>query len=553
MMNSIKTYCLGIDFGTDSVRCLLINALDGFEVAASVYDYPRWKEGLYCNAGDARFRQHPMDYIQSLEAVVKDVLDKVDPAIRSQICSLSMDTTGSSPAPVDRNGTPLALLPAFKDDPDAMFYLWKDHTAISEAIEINSFVDREKLPYLNYVGGYYSPEWFWSKLLHLLRKESKVAKACYSWVEHADWMPFLLTGGRDVHQLKRGICAAGHKALWSAKWNGFPPDSFWRGIDPLLSGFADRISKDVYTSDQPAGTLSEQWATRLGLSTDVKVGIGALDAHMGAVGGQIEPYYLSKVMGTSTCDMLVAPSVEIGDKLVHGICGQVPGSIIPGMIGMEAGQSAFGDVYAWFRDFLLEPLRLAGLDTRSIEDIKNTLLPRLNEQAMGISTEEWNGLPISLDWFNGRRSPDVNPLLKAATMGMHLGTSAVHIFASLVEATCFGSKAIVERFLKMNIPVKGVIGVGGISHKSAFVMQTLANVLGRPIKISSSHQSGALGAAMFGATLSGIYPDVSSAMMKMGKGFVRVYEPDPAMTTLHNQRYIQYQSLGNYIQLGSAQ
>lgn len=546
-MNIAQKYCLGIDFGTDSVRCLLVAAENGAVLCEASSFYPRWKQGLYSDPAKKQFRQHPLDYIESLTAVVREVIRKADPAVVSRIGALSMDTTGSTPVPVDRSGTPLALLKAFNTDPDAMFYLWKDHSSIGEAAEINAYNTRSASRYLDYVGGYYSAEWFWSKWLHLLRQENDAAKACYCFVEHADWMPFLLTGGKDVHQMKRNICAAGHKALWSDDWGGFPPDSFWENIDTRLKGCRSRLSPANYDSTKTAGIISPEWAEILGVPASVTIGVGALDAHMGAVGGQIAPYYLSKVMGTSTCDMLVAPTREIGDKLLDGICGQVPGSIIPGMVGMEAGQSAFGDVYGWLQDFLLAPLQWLGIkaDTSGV-------LTALSEKAMELTPTQWKQLPLSTDWFNGRRSPDVQPLLKAAMTGLDLSTDPVMVFASLVEATCFGSKAIVERFVDRGVPVKGIIGLGGIAHKSPFVMQTMANVLDRPIKINRADQCCALGAAMYAATQAGWHPTLETAMAQMGQGFLQAYEPDShaEWKKLLEDRYEQYKSLGSFIEAG---
>ncbi|HUQ96081.1 MAG TPA: ribulokinase, partial [Chitinophagaceae bacterium] len=346
-MNSTDAYVIGVDYGTDSVRSVIINAQNGTEVAAAVFPYPRWSESLFCNAAESRFRQHPLDYIDGLEETIKRCLLQAGPQVAANIKALSVDTTGSTPVAVDESGTPLSLLPQFADNANAMFVLWKDHTALGEAAEINEHAKKFQPNYLQYVGGIYSSEWFWAKLLHVLRDDEEVRNACYSWVEHCDWIPFLLTGGTHISQMKRSVCAAGHKSLWSEAWNGLPPNNFFVSLDPLLDGFTTRLFNAVYTSAEAAGTLSAAWAERLGLPADVLVGVGAFDCHMGAVGGQIEPYHISKVMGTSTCDILVAPPSDIGDTLVNGICGQVSGSVIPGMIGMEAGQSAFGDAYAW--------------------------------------------------------------------------------------------------------------------------------------------------------------------------------------------------------------
>lgn len=545
-MNQTEKYCLGIDFGTDSVRCLLVAASDGRVLREAARDYPRWNSGLYCDPAAKVFRQHPLDYIESLTDVVRQTLEEIDPGIRKNIGALSMATTGSTPVPVDRTGTPLALREAFKEEPDAMFYLWKDHSGIEEARDINRYnrtLTGQK--YLDFVGGDYSSEWFWSKWLHLLRQRSPVSDACYCFVEHSDWMPFLLTGGSDVQEMKRNVCAAGHKGLWSATWQGYPPERFWVGVDPLLKGAEGRLSSARYLSTETAGQISPAWANRLGLPEDVWIGIGALDAHMGAVGGQIEPYFLSKVMGTSTCDMLVAPEAEVKDVLIDGICGQVPGSIIPGMIGMEAGQSAFGDVYGWLKTFVEKSLALLEVKTDTTK-----LLALLSDKAARLTAGQWAQLPLSTDWFNGRRSPDVQPLLKAAITGLDLSQDPVTVFASLVEATCFGSRAIVERFTDRSVPVKGIIGLGGIAHKSPFVMQTMASVLGRPIKTNRATECCALGAAMYAATQAGWYPELKAAMTAMGQGFLEPYLPDtrPEWKALFEDRYKRYQALGRFIE-----
>jgi len=352
-----ESFVIGVDYGTDSVRSVVVNAANGLEVASAVFYYPRWKNALYCQPVSNQFRQHPLDYVEGLEETIKRCVLQAGPSVAANVKAISVDTTGSTPVAVDQSGTPLAMLAGFEENPNAMFVLWKDHTAVKEAEEINSHASKFDINYLQYVGGIYSSEWFWAKLLHILRADEQVREKCYSFVEHCDWIPFLLTGGKQVQEMKRSVCAAGHKSLWAEEFQGLPPGSFFESLDPLLKDFPTRLFKDTYTSDQSAGNLSSEWAGRLGLNTDVIIGVGAFDAHMGAVGGQIEPYHLSKVMGTSTCDMLVAPLEEVEGKLVKGICGQVPGSIIPRMMGMEAGQSAFGDAYACFINVLARPLQ----------------------------------------------------------------------------------------------------------------------------------------------------------------------------------------------------
>src|SRR5215204_6795278 len=294
-LKSGEAYVIGVDYGTDSVRSVLVDAANGSEITSSVFYYPRWKQGKYCNPSANQFRQHPLDYVEGLETTVKDCLQKAGNDIAKKIKGLSVDTTGSTPVAVDATGTPLALINGFEENPNAMFVLWKDHTATKEAEEINQHAEKFSVDFLQYVGGIYSSEWFWAKLLHIIREDETIRQHMYSFVEHCDWIPFLLTGNNDVHQMKRGVCSAGHKALWSSDFGGLPSDDFFTSLDPLLGGYTSKLFDQTYTADQAAGFLSKEWAARLGLSTDVIIGVGAFDAHMGAVGGQIEPYHLSKV------------------------------------------------------------------------------------------------------------------------------------------------------------------------------------------------------------------------------------------------------------------
>ena len=556
-MSTAESYVIGVDYGTDSVRSILVNAQSGVEVASAVFYYPRWKAQLYCNAGANQFRQHPLDYIEGLEETIKRCLLQAGPQAAANVKAISVDTTGSTPIAVDERGTPLALLPQFSENPNAMFVLWKDHTATKEAAQINSHAQSFDVNYLKYVGGIYSSEWFWAKLLHILREDEEVRKATYSWVEHCDWIPFLLTGGNNAAELRRSICAAGHKSLWAHEWNGLPPNDFFASLDPLLDGFTHRLFDTVYTSAQAAGKISSEWAKRLGLNENVVIGVGAFDCHMGAVGGQIEPYHLSKVMGTSTCDMLVAPPHEVADILVSGICGQVPGSIIPGMIGMEAGQSAFGDAYAWFKNVVSWPLQnilsqshLLDADTikKVVTEAEDKIIPELSKQAEMLPLHESSELAV--DWLNGRRTPDADQLLKGAFSGLNLGSDAPKIFRALVEATCFGAKAIVDRFVEQGIPVKGLIGLGGVAKKSPFIMQMMADVMNMPIRIHKSEQTCALGAAMFAATVAGIYNRVEDAMEAMGQGFDAVYHPNKEKAGIYAKRYEQYITLGAFVENG---
>lgn len=546
-----KTYVIGLDYGTDSVRAVIVDTSNGEEISSAVHYYQRWKEGLFCDPPVNQFRQHPLDYIEGLENTIKNALAAAPPDIAAGVKGIAVDTTGSTPVAVNEKGVPLALTPGFEENPNAMFILWKDHTGIKEAAEINDLCKKWDTDYTKFEGGIYSSEWFWAKILRTLRADEGIRTQAHSWVEHCDWIPFLLVGGTDVAEMKRSRCAAGHKALWHEDFNGLPPNQFFVALDPLLDGVRDRLYEKTYTSDVPTGQLSKEWADRLGLTTDVVVGVGAFDAHMGAVGGELEPFYLSKVMGTSTCDILVAPMEEVGDKLIKGICGQVDGSVIPGMMGLEAGQSAFGDVYAWFKKILAWPIEQVLADSqlinaevkaKLIEESLDAIIPKLTAEAEKLEPGA-DGI-VALDWLNGRRTPDANQALKGAMMGLNLGSDAPRIFRALVEATCFGARQIVERFQEEGVPIKGVIGLGGVAKKSTFIMQVLADVLNRPIKIATSEQTCALGAAMFAATAAGIYSNVSEAIEKMGAGFDAEYLPDPSTAEAYNKIYTQYQSFG---------
>ena len=545
-MNS--SLVIGVDYGTDSVRSVVMDAGNGKETASSVFYYPRWKAGLYCNPSVNQFRQHPLDYIEGLETTIRNCIAQAGKEAASLVKAISVDTTGSTPVAVDKTGTPLALVPGFEENPNAMFVLWKDHTATKEAAEINEHAKKFRVNYLQYVGGIYSSEWFWAKLLRTFRVDSAVQQNCYSFVEHCDWIPFLLTGENDVSKMKRGICSAGHKALWAAEFGGFPPNDFFASLDNRLDGFTSRLFDKTYTSDKPAGNLSAEWAKRLGLSTNVVVGVGAFDAHMGAVGGEIEPYHLSKVMGTSTCDMLVAPEDEVGNKLVRGICGQVAGSIIPGMTGLEAGQSAFGDIYAWFKNLLSWPVENFVKDESLKREIKDKMIAALSDEAAKLPLGENDELAV--DWLNGRRTPDADQLLKAGITNLNLGTDAPKFFKALVEASCFGAKAITDRFREEGIPVKGLIGLGGVAKKSPYIMQTMADVMNMSIRIHKSEQTCAAGAAMFAATVAGLYEKVEDAMKAMGQGFDTVYHPDQNKAAIYSKRYERYQQLGAFIAQG---
>ncbi|NQY07924.1 MAG: ribulokinase [Flavobacteriales bacterium] len=540
-------YTIGLDFGSDSVRALVVNVDTGEEVCTAVSNYKRWAAGQYCIPHKNQFRQHPKDYIESMIEVVNAALDQTDNDVREGIIGIGVDTTGSTPCPVDGAGIPLALTAGFEENPNAMFHLWKDHTAINEAAEINEKNKDSDVDYLKYVGGIYSSEWFWAKIIHTNRADEDVRNSAYTWVEHCDWIPFMLTGGSDATEMKRSVCAAGHKALWHQEFEGMPSKDFLTKLDSSLANFKIELLKEAHTSDEVAGSLNEEWADKLGLSSKVVVAVGAYDAHMGAVGGEIESGFLSKVIGTSTCDIMVAP-LEPNEHLVKGICGQVNGSVIPGMLGLEAGQSAFGDVYAWFKQLLVWPLKYAGdsISEAAIKEISDAIIPNLAKEAEQIAPETDDA--VVLDWLNGRRSPDADQSLKGVLSGLNLGTDAPRVFKSLVEATCFGARKITERFDDEGVEIKGVIALGGVAKKSAYVMQTLSDVLQMPIKVGKSEQTCALGAAMFAAVAAGKYNRVEEAMKNMGAGFEKTYQPNKARVDVYNHLYARYCNLGAAIE-----
>ncbi|MDR3184822.1 MAG: ribulokinase [Prevotellaceae bacterium] len=546
-------YVMGLDYGTDSVRAVIVDTADGRELASSVKYYPRWMAGKYCNPQSNCYRQHPLDYVETLESAVREAIAQTPAGTAGHIVGIAFDTTGSTPVLTDSEGTPLALLPEFAENPNAMFVLWKDHTAVREAAEINALAKSWHTDYTAYEGGIYSSEWVWAKMLHVLREDESIRAKAYGWVEHCDWMSALLTGTTHPRSLVRSRCAAGHKALWHPSWGGLPPEEFFTALDPLLSGFRAHLFEETSPSNKRIGYLTDEWAKRLGLTTKVAVGVGAFDCHFGAVGAQISPGAFVRVIGTSTCDVMVVPYEEIGDRLIPGICGQVDGSVIPGMVGLEAGQSGFGDIYAWFKRVLEFPVNQilgksnlmdAAAKEKLIQEISGRIIPELTSVAEKIPIEE--SIIVATDWMNGRRTPDANQLLKGSITGLTLGSTAPLIFRALVEATAFGSKAIIDRFLENGITIKEVIGIGGISLKSPFVMRTLADVLGMPIKVARVEQACAFGAAMFAAVAAGVYPTVETAQEAMGQGFAFEYIPDEKNHSRYRELYKKYQAIGRF-------
>lgn len=551
----MENYVIGLDYGSDSVRAILVDADTGEELASSTYTYPRWAAGNYCRPEINQFRQHPKDHLEGLEATIKDILRKSG-IPGDAVKGIAIDTTGSSPLPITKEGEALALQPGFEENPNAMMILWKDHTAIQETQEINHLAKNwGGEDYTKYEGGIYSSEWFWAKIAHVYRADKAVKKAAYSWMEHCDYMTYQLMEDQNLKRFKRSRCAAGHKAMWHASWGGLPPKEFLNRIEPGLGDLRDRLYTQTYTSDQVAGNLSPYWADRLGLSTSCVVAVGTFDAHAGAVGTKIDKHTLVRVMGTSTCDIMVAEEKNIGNKTVRGICGQVDGSVIPGMIGLEAGQSAFGDVLAWFKEVLSWPLeKLVFQSDLLSEEQKHNLKKEWEDKILddlSVAAEKIplaQSLPIALDWINGRRTPDANQELKSAISNLSLGSKAPHIYKALVHSICFGAKQIVDRFEEEGVKINSVIGIGGVARKSPFIIQTLADVLDRPIHIAASDETPALGAAIYASVAAGIFTDVITASKQLGSEFETTYHPEKASVKIYVKLLEEYKNLGAFVE-----
>lgn len=553
----VSNYVIGVDFGSDSVRSILVDTSTGKVLATSVYEFPCWKEGKYCNPSRSQYRQHPLDHLEGLEKTIVSILREsgVDPIL---VKGIGIDATGSSPMPLTDEGIPLALTAEFSQNPDAMMILWKDHSAIAEAEEITSLAKSwGGEDYTRYSGGMYSSEWFWAKILFIYRSNPTIAQINPNWVEHCDYVAGELTGFLNPDQLKRSRCAAGHKAMWHESWSGFPSGEFLSKLHPAFPELSRKLQAETLTSDQAAGNLSPKWAEKLGLSTDTVIAVGTIDAHSGAVGAGIKPGTLVKVMGTSTCDMLVASYDDVDPKPVKGISGQVDGSILPGMIGFEAGQAGFGDLLAWYKRLVSQPVfDLIRESSQMGSGTKESLVAELNDKLMAYLNQEAAKVPLdsevlAVDWINGRRSPGLNESLKSALSGLDMGSGNGEVFKALVESLCFGSKRIIEWFKSEGVEIKEVVGIGGIAKKSPLLVQTLADILDMPIVVSESDQTPALGAAIYAAVASGIYPDMQQAADAIASKKQEEYLPIPEHVEHYRVKYQKYLALGNFVEFGN--
>lgn len=514
-------YALGVDYGTNSVRALIVDAADGAELGTCVWEYARGEAGVWMREGDPHLaRQHPQDYIDGFVACVRGALADAGVDPRS-IVGIGVDTTGSTPLPVDAQGVPLALDPDFAQNVDAMAWLWKDHTAHAEAAEITALAREREEPYLAKCGGTYSSEWFWSKILRCARVAPEVFAAAHTWVEAQDFIPAWLCGVSRVEQIARGACAAGHKAMYHRAWGGLPSAEFLDALDPRLGALCGRLYDDVATIGTRAGGLDPAVAAQVGLPAGIPVSVGAMDAHLGAVGSGVRPGTLVKIMGTSTCDILVG---DANTPDIPGVCGVAEGSVLPGMLGIEAGQSAVGDLFHW---------GATKLGARGHE--------ALTEDAERLAPGQ-SGL-MALDWNNGNRTVLVDPLLTGLLVGQTLHTTAGEIYRALIEATAFGALTIVKRIRAYGVPIDEIVVCGGLAEKSALTMQIYADVCDMPLKSARSGQACALGAAICGAVAGGAHPDIDTAVAAMTGVKEAVFEPKRAHVAVYRSLYGVYRTL----------
>ena len=526
-----EKYTIGLDYGTNSVRALIVNVANGREAGTAVWNYEYGTAGVILSRDPNLARQHPADYIKGAEVTIKKALADAKKNTRGfmpeQVVGIGVDTTGSTPLPVDAKGQPLAFDRRFAKNPAAMAWLWKDHTGVAEAAEITALAKKIRPQYLAKCGGIYSSEWFFSKILHCLRTAPEVFNAAHSWVELADYVPAALTGTEHPDQFIAGVCAAGHKAMWNTKWGGYPDAQFLARLDPKLGKLRSRLTPRVHSIDRAVGGLTAAWARKTGLRTGIPVAVGAFDAHLGAVGSGVAPGTLVKIIGTSTCDITIASNrKKLAD--VPGLCGIVDGSVLPGFFGLEAGQSAVGDIFNWFVNYV-QPLGRAGTHEA------------LTAGAAKLKPGE-SGL-LALDWNNGNRTILVDQRLTGLLAGLTLYTTPAEIYRALIEATAFGALTIINRFEEYGVKIGQIVNCGGIAEKNPVVMQIYSDVTGRPMKVSCSAQTCALGAAIAAAVVAGAHKNYAAAQKAMTGLKPRVFKPDPNAHAVYKELYALYKEL----------
>lgn len=528
-------FSLGLDFGTNSVRCLIVRTDGGGEISSGVVNYPSGDQGILLDPTDHNVARHrPADYLSSLEKATLEAIASArkccpdfDPA---DVIGIGVDTTGSSPMPVDEKNQALSLYPKWQDNLAAQCWLWKDHTSYEEAAAITEIGRKERPQYLAKCGNVYSSEWWWSKIWHCSKVAPDVFEAAYSWVEIADWIPSQLAGVSDPREVKRGVCAAGHKAFYAEEWGGLPDKEFLAMLDPKLADLRDRLYSIAYDASNTAGALSQEWADRLGLPAGIPLAIGEFDVHYGAIGCGVEEGTLVKVIGTSTCDCAVVKATgDVPD--VPGICGILRGSILPGYFGVEAGQSAVGDLFKWWVEGVCKG--------------EDSLHRELTEEAAKLTPGQ-SGL-LALDWNNGNRTILVDQRLTGLVLGQTLHTSRAEIYRALIEATAFGARMILERISEYGIPVERIVCAGGIAEKNAMLMQIYADITGREMLVTASSQACALGAAIGAAVVAGKdaggFDDFESAQEAMSGLKPDRYQPDPERHATYNRLFGLYKKL----------
>jgi L-ribulokinase len=524
-------YTIGLDYGTNSVRALIVNVANGAEIAASVLTYAHGTQGVILSRDPNLARQHPADYVAGAEIAIKQALAAAKKSVKrfsaDQVIGIGVDTTGSTPLPVDASGQPLVFNKKFAKNPAAMAWLWKDHTGVAEATEITALAKKVRPEFLAKCGGTYSSEWFFSKILHCLRTAPEVFNAAHSWIELSDFVPAELTGTLAPDKFIAGVCAAGHKAMWNANWNGYPDKEFLSQLDPKLGELRSRLPARVHSIDRAVGGLTEAWAKKTGLKAGIPVAVGAFDAHLGAVGSGVAPGALVKIIGTSTCDIAISPNHQkLAD--VPGLCGIVDGSVLPGYFGLEAGQSAVGDIFNWWVNYIQphgEKLSHKALDA----------------EAMNLKPGE-SGL-LALDWNNGNRTILVDQRLTGLLVGQTLYTTPAEVYRALIEATAFGALTIINRFEEYGVKISQVVNCGGIAEKSAITMQIYADVTGRPMKVSRSAQTCALGSAIAAAVVAGAHQNYATAQKKMTGLMPKIYKPNPKAHAVYRELYPIYKTL----------
>lgn len=537
---------VGVDFGSDSVRALVVDAASGEILANAVAGYPRWKKGLYCDAERRQFRQHPLDYIEAFTACVTEVCQK--PGLRDRIKAISVDTTGSTVCPTDGRGVPLALLPEFEQEPGAMFYLWKDHTATAEAAEISQAFSGAETNYTRFMGPY-SSEWYWAKILHAVRNYDFIREKAEGWVEHCDYMANLLCGRTEPEKQYRCACAAGHKAYWHSTWGGLPSDACLNSLDPYLVQIKNTWVAPPEGCTQILGSITGEWAEKLGLPKTVLIVGGSFDAHAGAVGAGVCPGTMVVNIGTSAVNMLVEKAENLPEETFAHIAGCAENSIIPGYVGVETSQACYGDSFAWLKRLLLWPVRsiLAQSDLISThqkaklaEQMENNIFSSLQKEAEHLGDE---GIPLTLDWLNGRRYPCNRDDAFSVMEGINISAGAPELYRSLVEAAAFGQRLLFEQLRLRNIRIERIVAVGGIAQKSAYAMQVLCDALQFPVSISPVEQACAFGAAIYAATAFGAHPDIVSAQKAMCRPCVKTYIPDKSRAAYYDRRFAEYLAL----------